>query len=275
MDELAQTVLQVEEQFPETQKAVPRYAVGAATLLLVSTFIEDSLRIYSLWEYQHKFVEKAGGLGEFLSKTLLLCSFTIQMSSVMLLAPISASIKKSVCYMVLACVAAQPLMYGQLGNLVFVCMSIAQVGALMLLGSSLQESIRDTEGSREVPGDAALTKLIARLLLTVDFFVVYCVNLDESMKDSLINPSSIAALLLLIACMLVWVGFKTMLTATALAVAVGMDTLFRFPFWSVPKAHADNVQFHFFQSLSLVGGMLLLAVHGPGRLSLDHQDKST
>ena len=66
------------------------------------------------------------------------------------------------------------------------------------------------------------------------------------------------------------------LTATALAVAVGMDTIFRFPFWAVEPDRRDNIQFHFFQSLSLVGGMLLLAVHGPGRLSLDSQpDKST
>ena len=96
------------------------------------------------------------------------------------------------------------------------------------------------------------------------------------MRDSFLNPSSIAALLLLFACMLVWIGFKTVLTATALAVAVGMDTVFRFPFWAVPAENRDNIQFHFFQSLSLVGGMLLLAVHGPGRLSLDDlPDKST
>ena len=149
------------------------------------------------------------------------------------------------------------------------------------------------------------------------------------MAESFLNPSSVAAILLLISCMLVWIGFKTVnppkrnaahttagfiptllslrrlarltmgphdaahalstvsttprsahheqvLTATALAVAVGMDTIFRFPFWAVDADRRDNIQFHFFQSLSLVGGMLLLAVHGPGRLSLDSlPDKST
>jgi len=96
------------------------------------------------------------------------------------------------------------------------------------------------------------------------------------MAESLINPSSVAALLLLVSCMLVWIGFKTVLTATALAVAVGMDTVFRFPFWATPEDQRDNIQFHFFQSLSLVGGMLLLAVHGPGRLALDNElDKTT
>ena len=48
----------------------------------------------------------------------------------------------------------------------------------------------------------------------VDFFVVYVVNLEESMTESFLNPSSVAALLLLISCMLVWVGFKTVNTFT-------------------------------------------------------------
>ena len=38
----------------------------------------------------------------------------------------SANLKKAICYAVLACVSVQPFVYGQLDNLVFVCMSIAQ-----------------------------------------------------------------------------------------------------------------------------------------------------
>lgn len=44
-------------------------------------------------------------------------------------------------------------------------------------------------------------------------------------------------------------GFKTILTATALAVAVGVDTFFRFPFWAVAQSERDNIKFHFFQAL--------------------------
>eukprot|EP00966_Prymnesium_polylepis_P073105 1697976-Prymnesium_polylepis.1 len=57
-------------------------------------------------------------------------------------------------------------MYGQLGNIVFVSMSVAQIGALLLLAASCHEEARAKEGAREVPGDWALTKLFARLLLT-------------------------------------------------------------------------------------------------------------
>lgn len=279
MDSMEKSAQDVEVSLGATTDVVERsvkHAMTAATVLLTLTFVEDAVRIFKLWDFQYKFVVDNAGVPDFLAKFFLLASFFVQCGAVLLPSPISATIKKKLCFALLGCVVVQPPMYGQLGNIVFVSMSVAQIGALLLLAASCHEEARAKEGAREVPGDWALTKLFARLLLTVDFFVVYVVNLEESMAESLINPSSVAALLLLVSCMLVWIGFKTVLTATALAVAVGMDTVFRFPFWATPEDQRDNIQFHFFQSLSLVGGMLLLAVHGPGRLALDNElDKTT
>mmetsp|Transcript_17006 Transcript_17006/g.40569 ORF Transcript_17006/g.40569 Transcript_17006/m.40569 type:complete len:273 (-) Transcript_17006:39-857(-) len=267
--------LKIDDSF-EPVKPSKRYLVKAATALLTLTFLEDSLRIYNLWDTQFKHVMAYTSTTEFNAKLFLLATFIIQMGAAFLLLPIGVDTKKRICFALLACVLIQPPMYGQLSNIVFVSMSIAQVGALLLLAASIRDEGRAQAGGWEVPGDWAWVKLLGRLMLTADFFVVYVLNLEESMSECFLNPSSIAALLLLISCMLVWVGFKTFLMATAVGVAVGVDTIFRFPYWAVPADRRDNVKFHFFQSLSLVGGMLLLAVHGPGQFSLDSlPDKST
>ena len=49
---------------------------------------EDAFRIWSMWEHQHNFIEKRGGISDFMSKLVLLLSFLTQLSSIILLTPI-------------------------------------------------------------------------------------------------------------------------------------------------------------------------------------------
>ncbi|KAL1525518.1 hypothetical protein AB1Y20_020374 [Prymnesium parvum] len=128
------------------------------------------------------------------------------MGAAFLLLPIGVDTKKRICFALLACVLIQPPMYGQLSNIVFVSMSIAQVGALLLLAASIRDEGRAQAGGWE--SMELRNSLIVWFACHVpaDFFVVYVLNLEESMSESFLNPSSIAALLLLISCMLVWVG---------------------------------------------------------------------
>ena len=49
---------------------------------------EDSLRIYTLWDFQHGFVTANSGLPENFSKLFLVISFTIQISAALLVVPI-------------------------------------------------------------------------------------------------------------------------------------------------------------------------------------------
>ena len=53
---------------------------------------------------------------------------------------------------------------------------------------------------------------------------------------------------------------------------------FALPAWTLPSAHmraaftmGDHQRYFFFQTMSTVGALLLLVVHGPGKLSMDEQ----
>ena len=99
-------------------------------------------------------------------------------------------------------------------------------------------------------------------------------------------------------CALVVVGMKSRWCAMVLALAMGATAVFVHPFFlPLVSGHlgvgrlyvmdgvsgmeglevdaltyADHQRYFFFQDLSTVGALLLLCVHGPGKISLDEQD---
>jgi uncharacterized membrane protein YphA (DoxX/SURF4 family) len=80
-------------------------------------------------------------------------------------------------------------------------------------------------------------------------------------------------LVLLALAVMVCVGFKTEWSANVLTVVLGLMNIYMYPFWMVHERLMDYYKYYFFQTLSIMGGMLLLSLHGPGGLSLDGQKK--
>ncbi len=98
------------------------------------------------------------------------------------------------------------------------------------------------------------------------------------------------ALTLLYLCSLVVIGMKSRWCALLLAMAMSVSAIYMHPFWLFlfssrrfemwgvsgmdgykVDAHtmADHQRYFFFQTMSTVGALLLLVVHGPGALSID------
>ena len=70
-------------------------------------------------------------------------------------------------------------------------------------------------------------------------------------------------------------GFKTEWSALLLAAILGVVDVYMYPFWSVQRALVDFYRYYFFQTLSIIGGLMLLALHGPGGISLDKGAKKS
>jgi len=106
----------------------------------------------------------------------------------------------------------------------------------------------------------------------------------------LIEGAMIVGLLLM--CSLVIIGIKSRWVALLLAVLMALSACWMHPFWiyTFSTKHyrmegvshmegaevdaftmGDHQRYFFFQTMSTVGALLLLVVHGPGKLSMDEQ----
>jgi putative oxidoreductase len=85
-------------------------------------------------------------------------------------------------------------------------------------------------------------------------------------------PQVLAALTILLELgggILIVIGFKTRWVAIAFYLWLIPTTLIFHQFWNVDAAQVQNQMNNFLKNVSIMGGMALLYVHGPGAYSLD------
>jgi len=277
-ERLTEGVEHVMERF--LTKRMKRDFLGSAgPFLLVVTFIEDGLRIFLRWSEQMHYMTAVMKMGSWMGMILLLLSAAMQLgSSAFVLRPhrIKPSRVKPACYVLLSFVAIQPFMYGQVTDVAFMCRSITLAGGLLLLIWNENDRLARNQ-SWEVPQGlegpgADRLQLSGRLLLTSLFFFQALYSENGGLHDAFVHPklfSIVSAVLLLGLAGLVCVGFKTEWSALLLACVLGVSNCYMYPFWSVDARLVDFYRYYFFQTLSIIGGLMLLALHGPGGISVD------
>ncbi len=125
----------------------------------------------------------------------------------------------------------------------------------------------------------ALIPLIARVLLAALFLVSGLRSLAAVAGTSAYfarlgvpMPGIVAWVVIafeIVGAVMLIAGWRARLAAWGLAAFVVAATYLGHPFWAVDASQYVNQLNHFLKNLALIGGLLLVAAHGPGRLAFD------
>jgi uncharacterized membrane protein YphA (DoxX/SURF4 family) len=244
---------------------------GIGRFLIVATFIEDALRIVTQWRDQVSYIWNVRNLPYFVAVLFLGINVVC-----MLLGSFSVIFKKRLEFGVGALifvVVSQALIYGLIFNFSFVFRNVSLLGGLLL---ALSDAFVRDRRSLSLPGlpiiedkdKSKYLQLMGRILL-IFLFIAYMVARKWTIIGGVLNVVG------LLACILVVIGFKARLSALFLVVMLSVQNLLTNPYWRY-AAHnpaRDFLRYEYFQTLSIVGGLILLVSSGAGRISIDEKKK--
>merc|ERR1711860_140109 len=239
-----------------------------ARFCLVSTFFEDGIRMWVQWSEQREYMDISWGCGWFLATFFVVINLVGQLGAVaMVLTRYKVDIACGVLFFI---VVLQTIAYSILWDLQFLFRNLALIGALLLV---LAES--RSEGKSLFPGVPSLgenkpkeyMQLVGRVLLV--FMFVTLLRFD--MAPMQIIQNVVGSVLMI----LVTVGYKTKLSAFVLALWLTILNFYFNAFWTIDyrKPMRDFLKYDFFQTLSVIGGLLMVISLGAGGYSMDEHKK--
>merc|ERR1711988_890345 len=240
-----------------------------ARFCLVSTFFEDGVRMWVQWSEQREYMDISWGCGWFIATMFVVINLIGQLGAVaMVLTRFKVDIACGVLFFI---VVLQTIAYSILWDLQFLFRNLALIGALLLV---LAES--RVEGKSLFAGVPSLgenkpkemMQLIGRILLV--FMFVTLLRFDTSPMQILQNV--VGSILMI----LVTVGYKTKLSAFVLTLWLFVLNVYFNAFWTIDyrKPMRDFLKYDFFQTLSVIGGLLMVISLGPGGVSMDEHKKN-
>lgn len=240
-------------------------------LFLTSTFIEDGIRMWFQWSDQRDYIAYHWDLPMFLGTIFVIFNLLAQLGgSGMVL------FRKNVrvaCGILLAVVLTQTIAYNVLWTPNFFFRNLSLVGGLSLLFTETFETGRKSlfAGLPTLDNTRAHVNYIQLFGRVTLVFMFLTIQRWELSFFYLIET--------FLACILMFavtIGWKTKLCALALAGYLFIMNFLINPFWMLDanSSHRDLYKYDFFQTLSIIGGLLLLISLGPGKVSLDHSRRN-
>ena len=238
--------------------------------------MEDGIRIVSQWSDQLYYLQQYRHFPWGLSHLFLIFNVIAMMAgSFMVITRRRAEIAVLALF---AVVVTQALGYGLIFDMNFFFRNLSVIGGLlMVLSDSLHRRNISFAGLPQISDVSSQQRtyfqLFGRILL-IFLFIGFIIRGHAGGNGwSLLRISAI--IVGGIACVMVAVGFKAKWSAVVLVAILSIVNIIVNNFWSVEGAHPhrDFLKYDFFQTLSIMGGLLLLVNMGAGGISLDHKKK--
>jgi len=240
-----------------------------ARFCLVATFFEDGIRMWFQWNEQRDYVDHTWGCGQFIALLFVVINFFGQLAGCGMV--LSRKKVDIACGLLFGIIIMQTLAYQVFTDVKFFLRSMALTGGLLLLLAESREEAKSLFAGVPTLDTHSKPKSYMQLAGRVLLLLMYLTLLKFDMSFFHIVFNLIGTILI----MLVTVGYKTRLSALVMVSFLMIINVYENAFWSVPewKAMRDFLKYDFFQTLSVIGGLLLVVAFGPGGASLDEQKK--
>eukprot|EP00731_Ephydatia_muelleri_P023896 Em0016g167a len=172
--------------------------------------------------------------------------------------------------MLFAIIVIQTAVYTVLWDAKFFLRNIALCGGLLLLLAEISGEVK-TMFAGVPTGDTnrkqSYMQLVGRVLVVFMFMTLF------SFEFSVLRLVELVVGTVLMVSMVI--GFKTKLAALVLVAWLTILNFVLNSFWMVPynRIMRDFLKYDFFQTLSVIGGLLLVVALGPGGVSYDAHKK--
>jgi uncharacterized membrane protein YphA (DoxX/SURF4 family) len=238
--------------------------------LIVVTFLEDALRILTQWGDQIWYLQKHRHFPWGISHIFLI------LNVITMLAGSGAVITKRYTEYAVAgllfVVVIQGFGYGLIFDLNFFLRNLSVIGGLVMVFSETMVTRKKLFAGLPSISETDRKKyfLLAGRVLLIFLFLGFILQGTWSIARVFVSLFGLAA------CIMVAVGFKAKWSAIFLVIVLSVFNVFANNWWSVHSAHPqrDFLKYDFFQTLSIVGGLILLVNMGPGGLSVDEKKKT-
>ncbi|CAK5272403.1 unnamed protein product [Mycena citricolor] len=270
LEKLKAQARQVEDYVEIYSQPLKPHLPTIGRFLIVVTFLEDALRILTQWGDQIWYLQQHRKFPWGISHIFLLINvFTMLGASSMI---ILKRFTEFAAAGLLGVVIIQGFGYGLIFDLNFFLRNLSVIGGLfMVFSDSIVNRKKTFAGIPSISEtDRRKYFLLAGRVLLIFLFLGFIIQGTWSIARVFVSLFGLAA------CIMVAVGFKAKWSAAFLVVVLSIFNVFANNWWSVHSKHPqrDFLKYDFFQTLSIVGGLILLVNMGPGGLSVDEKKKT-
>jgi uncharacterized membrane protein YphA (DoxX/SURF4 family) len=261
---------QVEDTIEIYSQPLKPHLPTIGRFLIIVTFYEDALRIMTQWNDQLWYLQEHRAFYKGFSYIFLLLNVIT-----MLVASSAILMKKYTEYAViglLSVVIIQGFGYGLIFDLTFFLRNLSVIGGLIMVFS--ETVVNEKKSFAGIPSMSETDRkkyfLLAGRVLLIFLFLGFIFQGEWGVGRIFMSLFGLTA------CTMVAIGFKAKWSATFLVVLLSVFNVFANDWWSVHSAHPqrDFLKYDFFQTLSIIGGLILLVNIGPGGLSVDEKKKT-
>uniref|UniRef100_A0A1I8GB40 Surfeit locus protein 4 n=1 Tax=Macrostomum lignano TaxID=282301 RepID=A0A1I8GB40_9PLAT len=239
-----------------------------ARLCLISTYLEDGIRMWVQWSDQAEYIQHQWNAPAVAGHSFVIANMLLQLAGcAMVLLRCRVEIA---CAMLASVLLLQSVAYQILWESNFLLRNLAIGGGVLLLFVESRVEARSLFAGLPSTGEGGRHR---RWLLLSGRLLVLLMLATLARFDTAVYMLNFGIDLLLV--LLIAVGYKTKLCALAASLKLLIINLIANPWWSLAatSTRRDVMRFDFFQTMSVIGGLLLVVAVGPGGVSLDERKK--